>query len=86
MEEGVEVREGGCFSRVDVEVGLRVGVEVREGGLSEGFFSEAEMVVVRDSEVERLSIREGGGGRGARTEARQRKHSPVPKYLGAMCG
>lgn len=29
---------------------------------------------------------EGGGGRGVRVEARQRKHSPLPKYLGAGCG
>jgi hypothetical protein len=29
---------------------------------------------------------DGGGGRGERTEARHRKHSPVPKYFGAGCG
>lgn len=36
--------------------------------------------------VSSVSMRDGGGGSGARREARQRKHSPVPKYLGAGCG
>jgi hypothetical protein len=39
----------------------------------------ARIVVVRPRFV--VSA-EGGGGREDITEARQRKHSPVPKYLG----
>jgi hypothetical protein len=44
----------------------------------EGWVGEA-IVVVRERFV--VSA-DGGGGRDACTEARQRKHSPLPKYLG----
>lgn len=45
----------------------------------------SEMVVDR---VFRFVVSDDGGGgrRGAWTLARQRKHSPVPKYEGAGCG
>ena len=46
------------------------------------FVGEA-MVVVR---VMLLVLADGGGGSEAETEARQRKHSPLPKYLGAGWG
>jgi hypothetical protein len=74
------------------------GVGVREGGLEVlvwlllwplvlVLYGAPEMVVVRRLELlSSSSMREGGGGSGARTEARQRKHSPVPKYLGAGWG
>ena len=79
---GVGVREGG-FSLVPLPLVPLVPlllVPLLLGG-------PAEMVVVRMLALpSSLSIREGGGGRGERTEARQRKHSPVPKYLGAGRG
>ena len=50
-------------------------LEEETGGGEEG---AARIVVVRAMFV--VSA-EGGGGREAITEARQRKHSPVPKYL-----
>jgi hypothetical protein len=72
------------------------GVGVREGGLEVLAWllplvlllcGGPKMVVVRRLELlSSSSMREGGGGSGARTEARQRKHSPVPKYLGAGWG
>jgi hypothetical protein len=42
-----------------------------------------EIVVVR---VRLVVSAEGGGGSDARVDARQRKHSPLPKYLGAGRG
>lgn len=70
------------------------GVGVRDGGFIELLAlilvpvllgAAAGMVVVRRLALPliSLSIAEGGGGSGERIEARQRKHSPVPKYLGA---
>jgi hypothetical protein len=49
------------------------------GGGREGEEDGAWIVVVRPRFV--VSV-EGGGGSEVITEARQRKHSPVPKYLG----
>jgi hypothetical protein len=87
------------LKRIELLLLLLWGVGARDGGFElgvgplEGFKREEEeeggaaMVVVRELAVEGVSsIVEGGGGRGDRTEARQRKHSPVPKYLGAGCG
>ncbi len=54
------------------------------GARRDGGEAELAMVVVRP--VTWFVSAEGGGGRDASTEARHRKHSPLPKYVGAGWG
>lgn len=60
------------------------GLYVRGGGVGNEVADDEEMVVVRPASA--LVSADGGGGSEASTEARQRKHSPLPKYFGFGCG
>lgn len=80
------------MKRIDVGLGGGFGaLEKMEGACVDSAESEEEVETEGGAamvvDLVRLVVSaEGGGGREVRTLAFQRKHSPVPKYLGEMCG